>query len=416
MVFNKDGKLIAAQWSADTRVWVEIGEVTGNGDGGSVNGQQYDHVMPVEIDGAGGTTLSLQLGYNNMENPYDAAQRFIDENSLPQHYLRQIADWIVSRAGKQTPSLGASDVTSGASRSPAVRTYEHIPVKAYLLYDEIPQWFKSKIIPKIEDFNATYTGTPAALSGSEIAAISDLIGVLEETSFYHSSNVSSHMLAPVVKMALQWGASHSFPAYDILRMTALHGIGSRAISQLPVFSSLLERAIATVSDPAAPAPTVLTALRFLGNAFRYEDLKKALLKSGHSKMGALLETLQSLLYTKKSDNKSIRIAASTLALNLSVAMNVPNLQSASVGSYLPICLKLIMILSSWLTLETENQDFVYRYVVSLGTLILLNQASSGIDIKATCAAAGLKATLTQLSSTGATEPIKRSAAEVVSLL
>ena len=32
MVFNKDGKMIAAQWMSGT--WVEVGEVTGSSDGG----------------------------------------------------------------------------------------------------------------------------------------------------------------------------------------------------------------------------------------------------------------------------------------------------------------------------------------------------------------------------------------------
>ena len=90
MVFNKDNRLIAAQWSADTRAWVEIGEVTGSGDSGEINSVHYDHVLPVEIDCPGGAPLSLQLGYNNLESPYDAAQRFIELNSLPQYHLRQV--------------------------------------------------------------------------------------------------------------------------------------------------------------------------------------------------------------------------------------------------------------------------------------------------------------------------------------
>jgi len=32
MVFNKDGKMIAAQWMSGA--WVEVGEVTGSSDGG----------------------------------------------------------------------------------------------------------------------------------------------------------------------------------------------------------------------------------------------------------------------------------------------------------------------------------------------------------------------------------------------
>lgn len=416
MVFNKEGRLIAAQWSADTRVWIEIGEVTGNGDGGNINGVQYDHVMPVELDGPGGTTMKLQLGYNNMENPYDAAQRFIDQNSLPQYHLRQIADWIVSRAGQQTPSLGHTSSTSGATSSAAtVRSYEHIPVKACLIHDEIPSGFKGKIIPKINEFNGPYTGTQASLSEAEVGLISDLIGVLEETSYYHSSTITPAQLSPIHKIALLWNPTHSFPAFDILRMTALHSSGSRVVAQSPQFAQVIERAVGIISDSAAPAATVLCALRFLGNAFRYEDLKRALLVSGQSKMGVLLEALQSLLYTKKSSNKSIRIAASILVLNVSISLNLSILQSASIHSYLPVATKLISLLSSWLTLETENPDFVYRYIVSIGTIVLINPSHS-IDLSAACAGSETKSVLARLSSGGSSELIKKSAAEVLSLL
>ena len=73
--------------------------LTGNSDGGSINGVQYDHVFPVEMEVQGGVQ-SLNIGYNNLESPFDAAQRFINENGVPQHHLRQIAEWISARAGK----------------------------------------------------------------------------------------------------------------------------------------------------------------------------------------------------------------------------------------------------------------------------------------------------------------------------
>jgi phospholipase A-2-activating protein len=61
-VFNKQGKLIAAQWSTDSRTWVEMGEVVGNsGDSELVNGVHYDVVLPVELDTATGPA-SLKLG------------------------------------------------------------------------------------------------------------------------------------------------------------------------------------------------------------------------------------------------------------------------------------------------------------------------------------------------------------------
>ena len=105
-VFNKDGTLIAAQWIQASGAWIEIGEVTGQGDGGTVNGVYYDQVMPVEMETPMGVQ-TLQLGFNTGENPYVAANRFIEQNELGRQHQEEIAKWIMNRAGKSnTPSLG----------------------------------------------------------------------------------------------------------------------------------------------------------------------------------------------------------------------------------------------------------------------------------------------------------------------
>jgi hypothetical protein len=102
-VFNKEGSLVAAQWISGA--WVIVGTVTSTGDGGHINDVWYDHIMPVEIEGPTGVR-NLRLGHNNGENPFTAAQRFIDQNELQQSYLGQIADWITARAGQTMPTIG----------------------------------------------------------------------------------------------------------------------------------------------------------------------------------------------------------------------------------------------------------------------------------------------------------------------
>lgn len=52
-------------------------------DSGTVGGVRYDHVYEVEIE-TGMGLQKLQLGYSNGENPFVAAQRFIDANMLDQ--------------------------------------------------------------------------------------------------------------------------------------------------------------------------------------------------------------------------------------------------------------------------------------------------------------------------------------------
>ena len=89
-VFNKNGKAIAAQWSVSSGTWIEVGEVTGsNENAGTIDGVTYDHVFPIEIDVASGGVAKMQIGYNNGNNPFVVAQKFIDDYQLDQGYLAQ---------------------------------------------------------------------------------------------------------------------------------------------------------------------------------------------------------------------------------------------------------------------------------------------------------------------------------------
>ncbi|KAL7528976.1 hypothetical protein ACHAXR_002726, partial [Thalassiosira sp. AJA248-18] len=135
-VFQKGGKAIAAQWSATSRTWIEVGEVTGqNSNGGTLNGQQYDHVLPIEIDVPGGGVQKLQIGYNNGENPFVTAQTFIDENMLDQGYLAQIADYIRQRTGESGPTLGMG---GGGTSSAAPSSSAPTPMDVTPTYDHLP--------------------------------------------------------------------------------------------------------------------------------------------------------------------------------------------------------------------------------------------------------------------------------------
>jgi len=106
-VFNEGGVAIAAQWSAASRTWIKVGQVMGSsgdadegeggGGSGTLNGVHYDHIFPIQADQTGGGVANLKIGYNNGENPFVAAQRFIDEHMLPQHHLSEIADYITQR-------------------------------------------------------------------------------------------------------------------------------------------------------------------------------------------------------------------------------------------------------------------------------------------------------------------------------
>ena len=123
-LFNKDGKGIAAQWSMDTKVWIEVGEVTGSsGAKESIDGVEYDMVLPVEMETTQGLH-TFQLGYNNGENPFVAAQRFLDTNGIDQSYHSQIADWIIARQGQSSqPTIDMSGGSSTGDNTTGIFTY-----------------------------------------------------------------------------------------------------------------------------------------------------------------------------------------------------------------------------------------------------------------------------------------------------
>jgi phospholipase A-2-activating protein len=117
MLIERQLTLLFVQWSNGERSWTKIGEVTG-GVGASQKqmymGQEYDHVFDVDFkDGA----PKLKLPYNNGQNAYEAAQKFLFANELPLEYTEQVVEFIDKNTGGVI--LGATDHVdpyTGASR------------------------------------------------------------------------------------------------------------------------------------------------------------------------------------------------------------------------------------------------------------------------------------------------------------
>lgn len=376
MLFNKDGNLIAAQWSSASGFWIEVGEVTGRGDSGIVNGVEYDHVMPVEMETQGGL-LTLQLGFNNGENPYFAAQRFISENQLQQNYLKQIAEWITSKAGRSAPTLdmsGASGSTAGAasSSSSSSRSVQAKPVfshavKTYTVFDEIPAGFRAKVVGKIEEFSAALGDT--TVTPADITTLDSLIEVLLGTSHYHSSQVTIVQINAILKMLSSWkDDAKLFPAFDILRLVTLHPSGVEVLSTsicLPTAISTAFSIFARANGNNAPAATTLTALRFINNLFRQMPLRKYILSRSNSLLTQTFESLNvgGLVFNK---NKSIRQAMSSIILNFAVAVLDPMNANTNNGS------------SS--ATDVDVTEDLYSAFIDLSRNILINSQDDGIDI------------------------------------
>lgn len=155
-------KAIAAQWSQASGTWIEVGEVLSTRDtstSGKINGVSFDFVFPIEFEASGGVQ-TLQIGYNDGDNPFVAAQTFIDQNELPQYHLQQIADYIMSRVGQKPVELGGTGsgeapmptAAAPAPSLPVSRSYEHLPMKYAVVFSTGLSDI-DKIVSKITSLN-----------------------------------------------------------------------------------------------------------------------------------------------------------------------------------------------------------------------------------------------------------------------
>jgi phospholipase A-2-activating protein len=91
----KNGDVVEAhQWDSASSSWIKIGTVVdavGSGRKQLYQGKEYDYVFDVDVhEGA----PPLKLPFNITENPWTAAQRFLEANELPPSYVDEIVRFI----------------------------------------------------------------------------------------------------------------------------------------------------------------------------------------------------------------------------------------------------------------------------------------------------------------------------------
>jgi phospholipase A-2-activating protein len=389
-LFQKDGTAIAAQWSADSQTWIEVGQVMGRGGGGgdgdanssnggnnnnTIEGVAYDHVFYIEVDvpggGGGATTTSLRLGYNNGENPFVAAQRFIDAHVLPQYHLSQIADYITQRLGQGGnsaagggPMLGASTAAAAAVATTGVpiAVYQYLPMKLYKVFDLSEKQAATtmdKMKSKIQSFQK--------LTDAQMSDLDGLMETLQATNRYHATSISNEQLQIIVYMLENWEPEQAFPALDLARMVVLHPDAARA-DRASFWKLVVKQAIRlcqvaqtqTLDGPAAVGIPMLS-LRFFTNAF----------KGGPGSLEAVAASLDGVLACGQpfvqSPNKNIRLSLATLIGNMCFYMNTAA-QANNTRAFSP---GIITLLDGVLThYKLYEDEAMLRVIVGLGTLVM----------------------------------------------
>ena len=392
MVFNKEGKMIAAQMTSG--MWAEIGEVTGkgNGDGGEINGVTYDHVMPVEMEAPGGGAMKLTLGFNDNENPFIAAQRFVDQNELGQQFTAQVADWIMQRTGRQdTPTIDMQGGGGGVVGDPTKTNGNGLPVppvtalsfsfglSGYIAFSDIPP--QGKLFSKVQEFNeACYK-----MSAQELSHLQDLLQVLAQTSTYHVSTVDKRGLDVLLRLCSGGSIANDklFPLFDIARISALHPHAASSLSVNTNLAAVWQSLLVMLTDSSIPAPTSLTGIRFLVNAFKTSELRGALLGKRDAS-SALLALISVGHANARSSNKSVRSAVASLTCNLAVVLfSEPEYKSLLYNTQ--ILPKFLSLCNDQLSQEQEVLDNIFKVLSALGTIahrgekILIDKIKAGTN-------------------------------------
>lgn len=371
-------------------MWIEIGEVTGSAgssDGGELNGVTYDHIIPVEIETPGGLQ-ELKLGYNDAESHFTAAQRFIDDNMLDQGYIRQIADFIAARAGSSnqptfdmTRSTPAVPATTAAAAPPLAQlrppSFKNFPSPIFYSFDDVGNMSQlRKLTGKLSEFNDGLPDDSLKLSSIEMETLGDLVKVLGETSYYHSSVIPPAHLAVVLKTIQLWDEDRLlFPSYDLLRMISLHPSGASTLSTSRHISTIIKRSLNMLSIEASNidslgSPHSLLSLRFLTNLFKVDVLRAVALPLLCQDLQwiQIIELLPVFLSSQKKTHRSASLA---FLCNFLFAAFNPHLNSKSLPlSSVKILVDLLPFLLLVLRSERESLDSIFKGLTTLGTLFV----------------------------------------------
>ncbi|KAL3823743.1 hypothetical protein ACHAXA_004836 [Cyclostephanos tholiformis] len=382
-VFQRDGRAIAAQWSSASRTWIEVGEVTGtNANAGTLDGRRYDHVLPIEIDVPGGGVRTLRIGYNDGENPFVTAQSFIDEHSLDQGYLAQIADYIRQRAGGTGPTLGVGDAGhSGMAPSPSMLapaeamtpTFDHLPMRGYKVFDAgVDKKGLGKVVSKIREFNdAVPTDRKLAL-GEASDVLDALSTTLSVTNRYHASTISDAELEIVHKMVTQWDVDHVFPALDLARATVLHPDATgpkRRTYWEEVLRSALDMCLGLGNGLVGEVAVPMLTMRLIANSYKGGSGSA---DAAGSLVDRILECANACALT---NNKNVRLSVVTAILNTSSYMLSSNTPPSFTSATL-----LIDIIGTIVGCGKYESEPIVRSLVALGTVLLL-PCGCGVEMR-----------------------------------
>ncbi|KAH7923472.1 PFU-domain-containing protein [Leucogyrophana mollusca] len=453
----RNGDIVEAhQWDSATSSWQKIGDVVdavGSGRKQLYQGKEYDYVFDVDIqDGV----PPLKLPFNVSENPYAAAQRFLEQNDLSLNYIDEVVRFIekntagvslgggseyvdpytgasryqssASSAPSAAPSSQYMDPFTGASRYSGASQHPAAPPPAmppppsvakiipYTKFVSFKQANVSAMQSKLYQFDEALR---SEISTASLAMYPEELMLIDE-SFTYLSQITSqppHGTIPplgaahietIIQILDRWPASQRFPVIDLSRLvTAYFADAAAAPGARERFFECLFKAsdwssVVSRGKPLSKAQetNVLLLFRTVANCFQ-EGTPIADGQWVNQVFNALKQAPHELL------TKTQRVAFATILFNFSCAY----LKTPVVADVRSQHLGLIVQL---LRSGNDDPEVAYRTLVALGNVAYAAKAHNAqIDISQ---ATELKQTVVGLPSAFPDDRIKNVAGEIVGLL
>ncbi|XP_037950016.1 phospholipase A-2-activating protein-like [Teleopsis dalmanni] len=311
LVSYSDGSVKCYNWQAD--VWKLVGDVIG-ASGGSEStfgkilyeGKEYDYVFSINISDS---LPEIKLPYNREENPWIAAQVFLNLHNLPQTYLDRVANFVIKNSSGNVPSIGESSFQSSLSGSTRylpdsllgsinssvaslsdTNIEKHFPINKYIVFHKCDA---DKVKKKLEEFNSTM---PNEYKVSQ--TVLELANLMAECPTAADENI-----VMALNLLLEWPNDKIFPVLDIIRLVV------QEEEAFTIFENhhLMDKMLPLLKTNDA---NQLMILRSLANMLRHNN--------GQVHIRQRLHNLLPLLKDIRDGSSNLQIALAVFYLNLSI--------------------------------------------------------------------------------------------------
>lgn len=389
MVRQPNGKINCYQWTNGS--WQNLGDVVGAADEGKTlyEGCEYDFVFNVDIEDG---KPPLKLPFNKGDDPWMAAQKFIYKHDLPQVYLDQVANFIITNAKvtssaptnpefadpftgggryvptfdsipphNQTPSnvnvnfresrngssvsnadpfTGSDSYTSSSSEFLVKKHIPHSVMTSFDGYDGV------KILAKLKEFNSQIEDDSARATEEELTKSVDLMAAK------NTQDVSC------LTKLMKWPKEKLFPVLDVIRLA----IRNENFCLLMEGSVLMDYLIQRLNTTAA---NQLMIIRALSNMLLHE--------LGKNLVNFKLNDICNMISAITQGTGNLQNALASFFLNQSIVQ----MEMKSDDACVILAIGAVRI-SEWI----NDPEAIFRLYQALGNLVTFNSQAVFSIIKA----------------------------------